>query len=497
MKKLCSLLLVLLFLLPLGAAASAETAEAAPVEISDALGMLAIADAPEGAYVLTADIDMDGLDWTPIPFRGTLDGAGHTLYNLRIERVGEDLRETRDGNLKPYDTTFAGLFSVMENATIRDLNIRGAYMEIEGETHCFAGLLAGGMFNSSVQGVSVQGRARLNNYAVQSGIAGLVGYGCGDFGYCSVDVELIFEDRNFDSRCEEFMGGVLSCGIVNIENCKVHIEGYDSCHGYVHNGGLVGMYYYCGMNFRGLTVCGNEISGQISFFEDNPNRRAYCKATIGEELSIPGNYYGNDGESFSRNETWDYSSVLLPETCEAPSIEDTVTEPGCSEWGYTVHSCAGCGHSWTDSYTPPAHTPGDWETVTEASEAQPGVREQRCSVCGELLDSEEIAYVPPVVEEPEPLYGVDSSEVLGVTYRGSVRAMRSSAAREPLTWTSDNPAVAIVDQDGVVRGVSRGSTTVRYVSSDGLCSGVCEVKVIYSVWQWFLILFCFGWLWYI
>ena len=34
-------------------------------------------------------------------------------------------------------------------------------------------------------------------------------------------------------------------------------------------------------------------------------------------------------------------------------------------------------------------------------------------------------------------------------------------------------------------------------SEDGLYHGVCEVSVYYSFWQWLLIIFCFGWLWYI
>ena len=86
MKKLLSLLLVLLFLLPAGGAALAESAAQEPedwIEISDLDGLLAVADDPDGNYLLTADIDMAGIDWKPIPFRGFFDGAGHTLYGRR------------------------------------------------------------------------------------------------------------------------------------------------------------------------------------------------------------------------------------------------------------------------------------------------------------------------------------------------------------------------------------------------------------------------------
>ena len=526
MKRCLSLLLILLLLLPAGGAALAEGEEQSAVEISDLAGLKAIADDPEGSYVLTADIDMSGEDWTPIPFYGTLDGSGHTLYNLRVHTVGAETRNTYDGNDKRYETVFAGLFSVMERASVRDLRLVGADLDIESGQHCFVGLLAGYIYRCNLQGCTVQGRARLVNYAVMTGIGGLVGYGTGnDIGYCRADVELVFEDRNFDARCEQFMGGIMSCGLVNIENCTVNIQGYDSCHGFVHNGGLVGMYYYCCSDVHAQSVRNNEINGQISFFEDNTNRRAYCSPTLGEEMSVPGNYYNNEGD-FTGNESFDYSLVLQPETCAEPDYELTVTPPGCGSWGYTQHSCRGCGYTWVDSYTPPQHTPGDWEYLRIATADREGWRERHCTVCDELIESESYAYIPPedpvsneaapaatpapapAAQEPREIIterdvtitttGIESTEGLGVVYRGSARAATAKEAAElELSWSSDDPGIATVSKNGTIHGIRQGQTTVRYRSADGLYTGVCYVTVYYSFWQWLLIIFCFGWLWYI
>lgn len=502
-KPLMSLLLALLLILPMGTAALATEAENS-IPIYTVEELLAIANAPDGSYTLEADLDLFGIDWSPFAFSGTLDGQGHTLYNLQVSRVGEDVRQTRDGNLKVYDTVFAGLFSVLEEATIRDLTLLGAALEVDGETHCFAGLLAGYMDHSSVLNCTVQGTARLNNYAVQSGVAGLVGYGCGEIKDCRAAVTLIFEDRNFDSRCEQFLGGVLSCGIANIENCEVEIDGYDSCHGYAHSGGLVGMYYYCGMNFRGLSVTGNSVKGHIHFFEDNRDRRAYCAPYLGEPLSMPGNY-NNNTEEFTRDETREYGAVLLPERCETPEIQDTVTPSGCESWGYTDHACAKCEHRWRDSYTPPRHTPGDWETAREATEDAEGLQQRHCRDCGELLETQEI---PRLAAQASPApsdagspgaapQSIESSETLAIRFRGHAQASYSSAATPPLYWESANPEIASVNETGLIFGLQTGETQIYYRSADGLCCGVCEVTVYYSLWQWFLILFCFGWLWYI
>ena len=348
MKRLISLLLALL----LAAAAAPALADEAVTEIADVEGLLAMARRPQGRYRLVSDIDMAGIDWTPIAFSGELDGGGHCLYNLHVTRAGEETRVTRDGNMKEYDTAFAGLFSVLENAAVKDLRLTGAQVDIENSTHCFAAILAGYVDRSTVSAVSVNGRVRMNSYSVMVGVAGLAGFGCGSFDRCDAKVELIFEDRNFDSRCEEFMGGVLACGIAEINACMVEIDGYDSCHGYVHNGGLVGMYYHCGTKYDSGPVNNNIIEGRIRFFEDNPDRRAYCKAVIGESLSKPTQTNSNF-DAFLRDEVKKFDVVLLPEQCAEPSYQDTVVPPTGGRWGYTKHVCSVCGYHWTDTYTAP------------------------------------------------------------------------------------------------------------------------------------------------
>lgn len=375
---------------------TAETVEAVEVvEINTLAELKNIADNPTGTYRLAADLDMMGADWQPMAFSGRLDGAGHTLYNLSVSGTGGEIRETRDGNLKQYDTAFAGLFSTLENAEIVNLNIVGAGIFIENQSHCFAAVLAGYVNRSVVRGCTVSGRVHMVSHGVNVGIGGLAGYGCGDFENCAVEVELVFEDQCLDGRCEQFMGGLLACGIGNIEKCGVKIDGWDSCNGYVHNGGLVGMYYDCNLKVRGGAVKDNLVSGQITFYENNPDRRAYCTPYLGEALTGPAELTGNTCE-FERNELMDYSEILRPEQCQNPRYVNTVTPPSCDKWGHTEHQCQDCGYRWTDSYTPPAHTEGDWEIVREATTAAEGLRQRHCTVCGELL-AEEV--IPIVTEE--------------------------------------------------------------------------------------------------
>jgi hypothetical protein len=63
---------------------SALAEEEAYTEISTPEGLAAIADNPDGSYILSGNIDMKGIDWTPLSFSGRLDGDGYTIYNLSV-----------------------------------------------------------------------------------------------------------------------------------------------------------------------------------------------------------------------------------------------------------------------------------------------------------------------------------------------------------------------------------------------------------------------------
>ena len=63
--------------------------------------------------------------------------------------------------------------------------------------------------------------------------------------------------------------------------------------------------------------------------------------------------------------------------------EAVVTNPTCTEQGYTTHNCAGCGDSYTDSYVDPTgHSWGQWVVVEEPTEEEPGQKQRACEHCG-------------------------------------------------------------------------------------------------------------------
>ncbi|MBO4733989.1 MAG: leucine-rich repeat protein, partial [Clostridia bacterium] len=68
-----------------------------------------------------------------------------------------------------------------------------------------------------------------------------------------------------------------------------------------------------------------------------------------------------------------------------------VTEPTCTEAGYTTHTCSMCGNSYIDSITEAlGHTASDWIVDEEATADSVGHQHKECTVCGSVLEEEEI-----------------------------------------------------------------------------------------------------------
>ena len=552
MKKLLCVLLSVLMLcavLPVYAAgedAAAETADSAveadsdelandAIEITDAASLAAIAEDPTAHYVLAADIDLAGVEWTPIPFAGTLDGAGHAIYNLSVTAVGEDSETTYDGNHKEYETYFAGLFSVVKDAVICDLTLRNARVNVtEEEKNCFAALLAGFCENAEISDCDLQGTVELHSGGVMVGVGGIAGFGIAAFQSDRVDAVLIHEAKSGETKCEEFAGGVLACGYCSVNDCEIGIQGYLSCHGYLHSGGIVGMHHQHNHAVEGdipLTSSRNTVRGFIHYFEDNYDRRAYCEPHCGENLHWTMTLDDTNTYEFSKEETADYNTLLQPDTCGKGEYTEAVTEPTCTEWGFTTCTCS-CGYSYTDLYTPPAHTPGEWEIVTPATLTEPGSKQILCEKCGEVLEEAVIAPHTPseweIVREtsysgpglrqqhctdcgellfeeeiPQLLYvsAISLSETdVTMDYKSthplSAVIYPADAYNQSVSWTSSDPSVVMVSSDGTLTALQRGSAQITCRSDDGACESVCSVEVGYSFSQWLIVICLFGWAWY-
>ncbi|SCW53467.1 hypothetical protein SAMN02910456_01704 [Ruminococcaceae bacterium YRB3002] len=272
--------------------------------------LIGISSDPNGKYLLMNDIDMSGYEWTPFVFGGVLDGNGHKIQALSIRNVGGSTRITVDGNRKEYEAGFAGMFDVL-TGEVRNLVVVDINVDVKSDQPFFAGSIAGFLEDGIVSDCRVTGTVRLDAHNGMFGVGGVTGAGYGMITDSVIDVTLICIDTDSETKDEQFMGGVCAVGYPDIVNCNVTIDGYDSEHGYVHNGGLMGMYIYEEGIVREGQITGNRVAGKITFFEDNDDRRAYCDWYIGEVMSVILGKSTNE-EDFESIEIFEYDKVLLP-----------------------------------------------------------------------------------------------------------------------------------------------------------------------------------------
>ena len=245
------------------------------VEIKTYSDLAAAAANVDGSYILMADIDMSKAGeegWKPWNFNGTFDGNGHTLYNMDIKTTTDITAKTYDGNLKEYDTYFAGFFGITDGAVISNLNIAGAYIELGQQADMssksiFAAILAGYMNNTTITGCSVEGYVSLTSTSKMWGTAGFAGFGNGLIENTVSDVTLVCTDADPDDadKDEQFMGGIYADGYIDVKDCEVTIDGYISERGYVHSGGIAGLYILYPVSGSYVAdIAGNTINGKIT-----------------------------------------------------------------------------------------------------------------------------------------------------------------------------------------------------------------------------------------
>ena len=297
----------------------AAAGEGDVIHIADAEGLLRMAENPHGSYVLDCDIDLEGVDWKPLRFFGTLDGQGHSIRHLRVTSFDPETARTMDGNGYRYHTNLTGFFSVAEYAQVRNVTFEDAWVRGESEDHAFAAIVAAVSTHSVFENISVSGTAVLYCGAKMAGVGGMVGFGTGSITDSQADVTLVYVDTNQKKKCEQYMGGAVANGFMDCVNVSVQIDGYASVFGYAHCGGLIGMHrqHEKRTNQNAIThITGCTVTGRITFFEKNSDRRAYCKGIVGERLNKYVKMSNNDESGFVRNEIKKYDRILLPEGME-------------------------------------------------------------------------------------------------------------------------------------------------------------------------------------
>ena len=357
--------------------------------------------------LLDGDIDLSDHEWTPIgvgssydnfnyAFTGTFDGQFHTIYGLSITN-------TSSKNV--------GLFGMLKNATVENLAIAEAYINIEQDgsnNGTVAGIVVGSMYSTAINCVTVTGDVTVRTlYSGICCVALAVGYvhngnssavtnvaAAGNVsGYCSgfnsyvggiVGVKnysegsLLVENCIFngtisatDATSDSYAGGILgiSCGGENVKNCIFigEIFSNDSKDAILDDylSTNVSNCYYDGSFYseRGTAVSLSDFQSQ-----------SWIEANLGWDFDttwafIAGNDYpvlqGFDG---SLRHAHEY-------------VETSRTEATCTAVGAVISICSVCGREQLTVIPMIDHTMEE-TSRTEATCTVDGVIVNTCSACG-------------------------------------------------------------------------------------------------------------------
>lgn len=189
---------------------------------------------------LTADIDLENKEWTPIgksgsTFQGTFDGQEHTISNLKTGSSWE---------------SDVGLFGVTTNGEVKNFTLQNAnvtgYLDV--------GAIAGTPYTSKYTNITLRGKITVNGYAYVGGAFGKNAYA--DLTNITINVESGSYVKADSENYRTYVGGLVGFmgeGDQVVKNVTSNIDVIGST---CDVGGITGIAHY-GNTFENCSSSGN------------------------------------------------------------------------------------------------------------------------------------------------------------------------------------------------------------------------------------------------
>lgn len=170
----------------------------------------------------------------------------------------------------------------------------------------------------------------------------------------------------------------------------------------------------------------------------------------------------------------------------------------CTENGYMRYQCSVCKYCIRETVLKaPGHSWGAWTVVKEATYRSTGLKRSICSSCYEYKEEiipmisvsvEKIVIVP---EKDFTLYCKKTDRLQATVFP------EEAAYSADIVWSSSNPKVISVSEDGTITAKRKGTATITAATKDGKVKATRKVTVEYTLLQWVIIYILFGWIWYL
>ena len=146
-------------------------------------------------------------------------------------------------------------------------------------------------------------------------------------------------------------------------------------------------------------------------------------------------------------------------------------EATCTEEGQITRVCKIHGEKETETIPAKGHTPGEWTVTKEATALAEGNQEQRCTVCGDVIQIKKIAKLKAKIK-----LNVPKTLPLKVKQTFQIKASGLAKGDKVASFKSSNTKIVTVTSSGKITGKKAGTATVTVKLKSGLTSQV-KVKV--------------------
>ena len=119
------------------------------------------------------------------------------------------------------------------------------------------------------------------------------------------------------------------------------------------------------------------------------------------------------------------------------------------------------------------HIWGKWEVIEEVTYEKDGLERRTCSLC----DIEETRVIPKLVRASAiELSESEKTVFVGDTFTITATVKPEDAFNRTVTWSSSDPSIATVDENGTVTAIAKGEAIITAESADGV-KAECKVTV--------------------
>ena len=121
------------------------------------------------------------------------------------------------------------------------------------------------------------------------------------------------------------------------------------------------------------------------------------------------------------------------------------------------------------------HVWGEWEVVEEATYEKDGLERRVCSLC-KAEQTRKIPRLGAVKVDAIELSESEKTVFVGDTFTITATVKPEDAFNRTVTWSSSDPSIATVDENGTVTAIAEGEAIITAESADGV-KAECKVTV--------------------